>query len=1316
MDTTDHTAAISPFEQRVRWIAARALFAAVIGLVSWGGIALTRGGETIAALWLANAALTVVLLHSERRTAASWIGAAFIGYVGANGFAHYEPLANTVLACLNCAEAAFGSWLVLRWQKSLPDMTRLSDVLRFVLCCGVIAPLLVGLAAALWMALPIGGAVLPLWFAWAVADGLGTVILGPILLIAMQAWTRRDRVDTARVDEIALVLAGNAAAAVIVFGQSTYPLLFLALPMVIVATFRLGVVGTAAAITMVSVIATTATLSGTGPMALIAGSLATRIHVLQLFLATAFAIGLPFASALAGRDRVRADLKRSRDFSDTLVSRMQEVVFRTDAQGRWIFLNPAWVTLTGYTVDESLGWETTRMLHPDDKKQASRGYPNIVNGAVAEATLNQRFYTKSGECRHIEVTLRRLADDDGAFDGTIGTIRDITYAVATQRALADSEARFRRMAEAAPVGIYLAAADGAITYVNRAWVEKVGMTVEQSLGTGWMAALADPEGYHKQTPWVDFTPGEVRQRDVAFRRPGGGILWVHIVNAAEFDDEGRVSGFIGAMVDITEQRAAREALAESQRLFEALANLSPGGIFRTDLDGGVTYVNAAWLTFADLEEHESMGSGWGAAIHPDDLGRLSEQWATAVQGSGELRTEFRFRHKDGSDHWVEVITAPECDATGARIGFIGINVEITERKTAEATLAERSGQLRLLAENATDAVFRLSLDGVCLYASPSVGEMIGIAPRHLIGQNMLTRFHPDDADAVMAAHRALAAGEAERLIVAYRSEPMDPARAGTWVWLESNSGLVRDSETNAPLEVICSIRDISDRKRLEFELDRARRHAEVAAQAKSSFLANMSHEIRTPMNGVLGFTELLLAEDPREDQQQKLQMIADSGAAMMRLLNDILDLSKIEAGHVTLAQDRIDLRHLAQGCAKLIMPLTMRAGIALRTDIADNVPASVIGDGLRLRQIILNLLGNAAKFTSEGSILLGVAVAADELIISVGDTGIGIAADRQAAIFEEFVQADAVTDRKYGGTGLGLAISTELAKLMGGRLSLFSALGVGTTVTLRVPLVIASAETVDIAPNKASPPAALPEVHGVRILVAEDHDVNQLLIKAMLTRLGHSPAIARNGTEAVAMVQDAIAKGEPFGLVLMDMQMPETDGIEATRQIRGCGTSATALPIVALTANAYTSDIDACRSAGMQDHLAKPVQLAALDHVVRRWAIAPGAAAGAADSGARGPASADPALIAQFDARMQRMFDVLDATLAGPPTPQLIDDLRDALHKLAGTAAFFGHADLGTLAAKLDERLGNAAPTPDMLPEMLNAARADLRRVATGGR
>ncbi|MES2020724.1 MAG: PAS domain S-box protein [Pseudomonadota bacterium] len=1285
--------------------AALALFAGLILLLAWGGVAISRGNGYIAPLWLANAVLAATILKSGWRNASYWVTTAFAALCLAAILNGDPPLFSPVLAAVNCAEAIGGSWLLLRWQKHVPDMADFRDLLRFALCCCGIAPALSGVVATFWLDPhdPLLG--LSIWRYWFFADSLGMLIGGPIALVAIDTWSQRRAITRERTLEIAAILAANAVVAAIVFLQPAYPMFFVSLPLIILASFRLGVPGAAAAITVVGIIGTVGTLSGLGPAYMIGGTLATRVHLLQLFLAACFGISLPFAAAIAGRERIRLELKRSRDFSETLVSSMQEIVFRTDAERRWIFLNPAWETITGYSVAQSLGRSTTEYLLPEDRAQGDVRFSKIISGEVTEATLRQRFFNAAGECRHIETMLRRLAEPDGSFAGTIGTIRDITETVATQYALTESEARFRRLAETAPVGIFRAGATGGLTYVNRAWADKVGLSMEDALGNGWMRALVDPTPFMEQPAWQDFKPGDVRIRDNAFHGADGRELWFQTVNSPEFDENGVLTGFIGAIIDITEQRQSRIALAESKRLFETLADLSPAGIFRTDTEGRITYVNRAWMEFAGLSYEQSMGYGWSKAIHPDDLPRVSKTWNEAVQGAQKVRMDFRFL-RDGVERWVEVLAVNEYDSDGKRIGFLGVDIDITERKAAEAALAASEEQLRLLAENATDAVFRLSLDGVCLYASPSFRHMLGIDPQRLIGQKILVRFHAEDADAVMATHRALAAGEMERSVTTFRWESLE--HKGKWFWLEANSGLVRDPETHQPLEIISSIRDITVRKQLEFDLDSARRHAEVAAQAKSSFLANMSHEIRTPMNGVLGFTDLLLAEDPRPDQQQKLQMIAESGAAMMRLLNDILDLSKIEAGHVTLAHDRVDLRHLARSCAKLILPIAMRSGLDLRTEIADDVPNMVIGDGLRLRQIILNLLGNAAKFTEHGAITLSVAMVDGDVAISVGDTGIGIAPDRQAAIFGEFVQEDSSTERRYGGTGLGLSISSKLAKLMQGSLSLFSAVGIGTTITLRVPLPAAPHTAPAIKPT---PAATLPPVPGARVLVAEDHEVNQLLIKAMLTRLGYDPVIARGGIEAVAMVQDAATHGNPFGLVLMDMQMPDIDGLVATQRIRQGGIAPATLPIIALTANAYASDIEACRAAGMQDHLAKPVRLAALDHAVRRWAIPPAKAPTETPL----PASADPDLIAQFEARVQRTFAAIDMALgeSDGPTPdpkQAIDAVQEALHLLAGTAAFFGKAELGTIAADLDDQLGAGHHVGTAA--FLQAARAHLRAAA----
>lgn len=1283
-----------------------ALFGALVMLLAWLGFAVSRGTGNVASLWLPNAALAVAILRTGWATAARWAVAAFAGYVAADMLGGTAFTGAAIPALINCADVLGGTWLLLRWLKAPPDMARIADLSRFALTCCVVAPACSALLAAFSLDSMSPGFSITLWRDWFLAKALGMLIAGPPMLIAIDAWRRRHRIDRDRLHEIAAILIANAAAAMLVFGQSQFPLLFLALPMVVLAAFRLGLFGTVAAIAIVAVIAIAATLYGNGPTLLISGTLGTRIHIVQLFLATAFAIGLPLASAIFGRERIREELKGSRDFSETLVSSMQEVVFRTDPAGRWIFLNPAWETLTGYSVEQSLGRSTGEILHPDDRVLWDIHSPNIVSGTLSDVTQHNRILTMNGGMRHVEVILRRLSEPDGRFAGTIGTIRDISETVATQAALADSEARFRRLTETVPVSIFRARPDGMVTYLNHTWCQTIGLTVEESLGQGWMRALADPERYWAEQPMRQFQPGEIRMQEVAFRRPDGRIVWVEAVTISEVNHAGAITGFIGALVDITAQREASAALAESKRLFETLADLSPAGIFRTDVRGRATYVNRALMGLTGRNMQQMLGFGWTKAVHPEDFADVLQIWREVARGSEKLRRDFRFVRPDG-ERWVELIAVDEYDTAANRIGFLGVAVDITERKVAEAALAASEEQLRLLAENATDAVVRLSLDGVCLYASPSVAEIFHLHPRHLVGQQILTRFHPEDADAVLAQQRALAAGEIDRCVTTYRSEAIN--QTGRWIWLEANSGLVRDPETNKPREIISSIRDITKRKELEIALDSARRHAEVAARAKSSFLANMSHEIRTPMNGVLGFTDLLLAENPRPDQQLKLRMIAESGTTMMRLLNDILDISKIEAGHVTLAKDRVDLRTLAENCVTLIMPITMRTGVELRTHVADDVPRAVTGDALRLRQIILNLLGNAAKFTDQGSIVLQIAVSDGALVISVSDTGIGIATDRQDAIFGEFVQESPETRRKYGGTGLGLAISSELATLMKGSLSLFSVVGVGTTVTLRVPLVLATEHSSDGADDSA---ITLPAVPGARVLVVEDLDVNQMLIKAMLTRLGYEAAIASGGTEAIAMVQEATSLGKPYGLVLMDMQMPDMDGLTATQHIRQAGLDDAALPIVALTANAYSGDISACFDAGMQDHLAKPVRLNTLDQTVRRWAKAPPAPP-APPPYPMLAASADPDLIKQFEARTRSAIELLDTALDSPtPSPDAIAALRHAMHLLAGTSAFFGKAKLGTIASEVDAQLSQG----DEIVTQTFLKRARTRLIGAGAR
>jgi len=516
-------------------------------------------------------------------------------------------------------------------------------------------------------------------------------------------------------------------------------------------------------------------------------------------------------------------------------------------------------------------------------------------------------------------------------------------------------------------------------------------------------------------------------------------------------------------------------------------------------------------------------------------------------------------------------------------------------------LEESRERLQLALDGADEALWDWNVQERRTYYSDRWSRMLGYSPEE-IGESVEVfdrLVHPEDLAASVRKLEAHMRGETGT----YQAEFRMRTRDGAWRWIQARGKVVARDAAGAPVRVAGTHLDVTSQKECAAALAQARDAALAASRSKSAFLANMSHEIRTPMNGIIAIAELLLETVPGEPQRGYAEIVRNSGEALLALLNDILDFSKIEAGELHIESTPFDLPQAVRQTVDLFALAAERKNIPIAVEIAPETPSWVAGDPWRLRQVLMNLVGNALKFTGRGGIAVRCRPVPDDsgrigVEFEVSDTGVGMDPATIGSLFRPFTQADDSTTRRYGGTGLGLAISKQLVELMHGRIEASSVPGQGSTFRFTAGLdrpassAVAETDPGDAAPREAVLPA--------RILLAEDNAINQKVLSHLLAHLGHSVEIVSSGREAV----EAAGAGR-YDAILMDCQMPEMSGYEATRLIREQDASGRRLPIIALTANAMSTDRDRCLAAGMDDYLSKPVKIDTLSRVLERWLAEP---------------------------------------------------------------------------------------------------------------
>jgi two-component system, sensor histidine kinase and response regulator len=882
------------------------------------------------------------------------------------------------------------------------------------------------------------------------------------------------------------------------------------------------------------------------------------------------------------RKQIEQQLQEEKNLLRTLLDNVPDVIYVKDVQGRKTICNTADMLASGAkTMQEVIGKtdfdtypaELANKFWADDKFILDTQTP-VLNreepGRDAQGNPVWRMTTKVP-----------LLNGKGQVIGLVGIGRDITEQKRTAESLAVERNLLSTMIDILPDYIFVKDVDSRLIMDNIAHRRLLGATaLEEVVGkTDYDFFPEELAGPYIAAEAKIIKSGEalINQEEPVIDQDGS-RRWLLTTKMPLRDQQGNVTGIVGINRDITEQKLAAEKLAEERNLLRTLVDTLPDRVYVKDLDSRILVNNIAHRRKLGVGlEDEVLGKTDFDFFPAEDAALYRAEELEIIQsGVALIDLEESFTDENGDQTWVLTTKIPLRNLQGVTMGIVGLSHDITKIKKAEAELIRQKQYFELLIHNSPVAIVILDNDENIVSSNPAFEQLFGFSETEIIGQNLDLLVTNADTH-----HEA----------VRYTQDVMNKTVHAIGKRQRKDRSMVDVEIFGVPVMIegkktgaFAMYHDIS-------EIVQAQQEAEQANRSKSEFLANMSHEIRTPMNGVMGMLELALDTSLTSEQQDYLQTSLKSAEALLSLLNDILDFSKIEAGKLELEYINFNLRNTIEDVGYTLAKRAQDKGLELVCLVHPDIAHTLHGDAGRLRQILTNLVGNAIKFTHQGEIVIRAESLQEteshvRVHFSVQDTGIGIPTERQPAIFDRFTQADGSTTRKYGGTGLGLTISRQLVEAMGGVMGLKSEAGIGSDFWFDITFKKISSELLPETPSAA---LTAMDLRSARVLGIDDNQTNRLVLSKMVEGFGCRIDMAASGARGLEMLHQAARSGDPYHLVLLDMQMPGMDGEQTTRAIKS-DPLVKDVKIVILTSMGQRGDAMRLESLGCSGYLLKPVK------------------------------------------------------------------------------------------------------------------------------